>query len=203
MNFSITQNGKELIEEKYNWDENTKTLSTNEDNLVLDFSEYDEVIFNTGDYCTFKTGNYCTFKTGNYCTFDIGDYCTFKTGNYCTFDTGNNCTFKTGNYCTFDTGFDCTFETGSDCTFDTSYNCTFTCKEKCVCIRRDIYEVIEIPENIRRDIYEIIEIPENKTIILNEYGIKGYTHQKRKIVIDSKEIEMSEESYQNLKNSFK
>ena len=125
MKFSITQNGKKLSKRKYNWDENTKILSTNENNLVLNFSNYNGVTFNTG----------------------------------------------------------------SDCTFDTGHSCTFTCGEKCVCIRRDIYEVIEIPEN--------------KTIKLNKYEIKGYSFQlqKRKIVIDGKEIEMSEESYQNLKKS--
>ena len=197
MKFSITQNGEELSKEKYNWDENTQTLSTNENNLVLNFSKYNGVIFNTGDSCTFKTGDSCTFNTGHNCIFDTGSNCTFKTGSdctfdtgdSCTFDTGSNCTFNTGHNCIFDTGRSCTFDTGDSCTFDTGDSCTFTCGEKCVCIRRDIYEVIEIPEN--------------KTIKLNEYGVKGYSFQlqKRKIVIDGKEIEMSEESYQNLKKS--
>jgi len=157
MNFSITQNGKKLSKRKYNWNKDTKILSTNENNLVLDFSEYNGVTFKTGHNCTFKTGNGCIFKTNSNCTFNTGDYCTFKTGYNCTFNIGSSC--------------------------------TFTCREKCVCIRRDIYEVIEIPEN--------------KTIILNKYEIKGYSFQiqKRKIVINGKEIEMSEESYQNLKES--
>jgi hypothetical protein len=83
MNFSVTQNGKSLSKSKYSWDEKTKVFSTDEDNLVLDFSD----------------GSYCTFKTGSYCTFDTGSYCTFKTGSYCTFKTGHNCTFKTGDNC--------------------------------------------------------------------------------------------------------
>ena len=57
------------------------------------------------------------------------------------------------NHITFDTGPFCTFDTGSDCTFKT--------EEKCVCIRRDIYEIIEIPTG--------------KTIKLNGCEIKGYT----------------------------
>ena len=181
MKFSITQNGKELSKRKYNWDENTQTLSTNENNLILNFSKYNGITFKTGHSCTFNTGYSCTFKTGYYCIFN--------TNNNCTFDTGSNCIFKTGHNCIFKTGFDCTFKTGFSCTFETGSNCTFTCGEKCVCIRRDIYKVIEIPEN--------------KTIKLNEYQVKGYSFQlqKRKIVIDGKEIEMSEESYQNLKES--
>jgi len=38
MTFSVTQNGKPLSKKKYTWDPETKTFSTNEVNLVLDFS---------------------------------------------------------------------------------------------------------------------------------------------------------------------
>ncbi len=59
MVFSITQNGKELGKRRYTWDEETKTLSTTEDNLVLDFSNYDAITFITGSECTFDTGSEC------------------------------------------------------------------------------------------------------------------------------------------------
>jgi hypothetical protein len=91
MNFSVTKNGVELSSELYNWDEKTKTFSTNENDLVLDFSGINGLTFKTGSYCTFKTGPGCTFKTYSYCTFDAGSDCTFKTGSDCTFDTGSNC----------------------------------------------------------------------------------------------------------------
>ena len=77
--------------------------------------------------------------------------CTFKTGSGCTFTTGYGCTFKTGYDCTFTTGSICTFTTGSGCTFATDYGC--------VVVRRDVYEIIEIPK---------------ATIKLNKYGVKGY-----------------------------
>ena len=65
--YSITQFGKQLSKSKYTIDEKTKTFSTNEDNLVLDFS---------GEYgWTFDTSYDCTFKTGSNCTFDTGSYC--------------------------------------------------------------------------------------------------------------------------------
>ena len=83
MVFSVTQNGEKLSKDKYTWDEKTKTFSTTESNLVLDFSEYDG--------CTFKTGDECTFDTSYDCTFKTGDSCTFKTGPLCTFKTGDNC----------------------------------------------------------------------------------------------------------------
>ena len=121
----ITQLGKALDKKKYIIDKKSKSFSTTEDNLVLDFSdEYGWV-----------------------------------------FKTGSDCTFKTGSYCTFDTGSDCTFDTGSDCTFDTGYGCTFNTGSNCVAVRRDIYEVIEIPEG--------------KKIKINEYGTKGWKEAEK------------------------
>ena len=122
MNYSITKNGKPLDKKLYTIDEKTKTFSSNESGLVLDFSDEYGWVFDTSFDCTFKTGSYCTFKTG----FD--------------------CTFDTGSGCTFETSFDCTFETSSDCTFDTGSSCIFNTGYKCVVVRRDIYEVIELEE---------------------------------------------------------
>ena len=180
----VLQNGNPLPLDKFEWDEKTNTFSSNEDNLVLDFQGIDYCTFKTGSDCTFDTGFDCTFDTGSYCTFDTGSGCTFDTGFYCTFDTGcdcifdtgsdctfktgsgcifktgSDCTFKTGSDCTFDTGSDCTFKTGFYCTFDTGSDCTFDTEEECVIVRRDIYEVIEIPANTK--------------IKLNEYRVKGY-----------------------------
>ena len=75
LNFSITKNGKELDKTLYEWDEKTRTFSTLENGLVLDFG----------------TGSGCTFKTSFNCTFNTRSYCTFKTGSNCTFDTGSDC----------------------------------------------------------------------------------------------------------------
>jgi uncharacterized cupin superfamily protein len=162
--FSITQYGKELGKSKYSWNEETKTLSTKENYLVLDFSDYDEVTFKTGHSCTFKTGEDCTFKTGESCTFKTGSCCTFKTGDYCTFHTGHSCTFHTGYYCTFKTGDSCTFDTDSDCTFTIGHSCTFKTGDNCVAIRYDVKGINEIPKDI--------------TITFNGYCIPGYTEVK-------------------------
>ena len=187
MNFSVTQYGIPLDPSKYNWDPKTKTFSTDEENLVIDFSDINGVTFKTGDNCTFKTGSYCTFKTLSDCTFKTEDYCTFDTGYNCTFKTGYSCTFNTGSYCTFNTGSSCTFKTEDNCTFKTGSYCTFTCKEDCVIVRRDVFEIIQ-PK------------PE-ETIKLNDFNVKGYTvvNPKRIISIDGKDIEISEESFNNLK----
>ena len=133
----VLQNGKPLPLDKFERDEKTKTFSSNENDLVLDFA-------------------------------GIG-VCTFKTGWNCTFKTEWNCTFKTRDGCTFDTGGNCTFDTGSDCTFKTGSECVV----------------------VRRDVYEIIEIPEGKKIRLNEYGVKGYkvlVKKPKKVVLTMDEI---------------
>jgi hypothetical protein len=143
--FSITQQGKELDKSKYSWNEKTRTLSTKENYLVLDFSDYNNVTFKTGSNCTFNTRSSCTFKTGDYCTFYTSHGCTFKTGSYCIFHTGYSCTLKTGDTCTFTTGAYCTFNTG----------------ENCVAIRYDVIGITVIPKNI--------------TIQFNSSGVSGYT----------------------------
>ena len=152
MNFSVTKNGKTLSKELYDWNEETLVFSSNEDNLVLDFSDCDSVTFKTGNDCTFKTGSNCTFDTGSDCTFNTGSDCVFNTGSDCTFDTLSGCTFKTGDGCTFSTISYCTFNTGYDCTFKTGSDCVI----------------------VRRDVFEVIQVPENEVIKLNSYNVKGY-----------------------------
>ena len=133
IDFSVTKNGKELDKSLYTWDENSKTFSTCENGLVLDFISV----------------NGCTFKTGGDCTFKTDDDCTFKTGDYCTFNTGYDCTFDTGHNCTFDTGYDCTFDTGDCCTFKTDDYCTFKTGEECVAVRRGIFEIIKLEKGVK------------------------------------------------------
>ena len=171
MKFSVTQCGKPLSKDKYTWNEETKTFTSEECDLVLDFYGIDGVTFNTSVDCTFNTGSYCTFNTGSYCTFKTGFRCTFKTGSRCTFKTGSKCTFKTGSGCTFDIGHNCTFDTDSECVI------------------------------VRRDVFEVNQVPENTTIKLNDYQVKGYEIIKdtKTITIDGKEIEISIESFESLK----
>jgi hypothetical protein len=183
----VLKNGEPLSEDLFTWDGNTRTFSSEEDSLVLDFVEQTDCTFKTGWDCTFKTGSGCTFDTSSGCTFDTGSNCTFKTSSGCTFKTGWDCTFKTGSGCTFKTSSGCTFDTSSGCTFDTGSNCTFKTGSGCVVVRRDIYEVIELVEG--------------QTIKLNNYAISGYTviNPEKKIIIDGKDIEISKESFEELK----
>jgi len=140
----VLKDGKPLDLDKFNWDEKTRTFSSSDNGLVIDFKD----IYSY----TFKTGSNCVFNTSSNCVFNTGDNCTFDTGSNCVFNTGDNCTFKTSSYCTFKTGSYCVFNTGDNCTFNVGSNC--------VIIRRDVYEVIEPEENIK--------------IKLNDLGKKGF-----------------------------
>lgn len=196
--FSVTRNGKELDESLYTWDDWTSTFTTEECDLVIDFSGVDEVTFNVGRHCILKTGANCTFKTGFNCAFITGPYCTFNTGSRCTFDTGSYCTFNTGAGCIFKTGYDCTFETsmgctfntGSDCTFNTAstctfktgYECTFNTGSSCTFITEFSCTLITGSKCVvvRRDTFgtdRIIDVertPENEEILLCPINIPGY-----------------------------
>ena len=67
MTYSITQKGKPLEKNKYTLDKKTKTFSSKEENLVLDFSDEYGWTFNTRSECTFNTGSDCTFNVGKDC----------------------------------------------------------------------------------------------------------------------------------------
>jgi hypothetical protein len=71
----VLQNGKPLDLDKFDWDEKTKTFSSNENGLVLDFSDIYGCIFNTGYNCIFNTGYNCIFNTGYNCIFKTGSGC--------------------------------------------------------------------------------------------------------------------------------
>jgi len=97
--YSVIKYGKPLAENKYFFD--GKNFKSNERDLILDFSHFDNVSFHTSYDCNFKTGSNCKFNTGSDCNFETGSDCTFKAGHNCTFHTGSNCTITHGSNCTF------------------------------------------------------------------------------------------------------
>ncbi len=82
------------------------------------------------------------------------------------------------NYCAINCGYYCTINCESSCTINCGHYCTINPKgEECVVVRRDVYEIIEIPEG--------------KKIKLNEYGVKGYkvlVKKPKKVVLTMDEI---------------
>ena len=152
----VLQNNKPLALNKFSWHEKTRTFSSDENNLFINFDGIEGCTFYTNSNCTFYTGSHCTFDTGHSCTFKTDSHCTFKTNFNCTFDTGANCTFDTGSHCTFNTGHSCTFNTGHSCTFDTGSHCVI----------------------VRRDKFEVIQPLANESIKICPRGISGYISQR-------------------------
>ncbi len=87
MQIVVLKNGQIVDSGKYDWNENTKTFSSEEDGLVLDFGSMENV--------TIKVRNFCTIKCGNFCTIKCGSYCTIKCGYSCTINSGDDCTIRT------------------------------------------------------------------------------------------------------------
>jgi len=63
----VLQCGKPLGSRLFTWDEKTRTFSSHESYLVIDFMGIGNCNFETGFDCTFETGPGCTFKTGSRC----------------------------------------------------------------------------------------------------------------------------------------
>lgn len=201
----VTKNGKPLNPSLYSWDEETRTFSTTENGLVLDFTGGHNCTFKTGSNCIFKTGHNCTFKTANNCTFETGSNCIFITGHNCKFKTSSNCIFKTsydcefltGSDCVFKTGFDCKFNTVDDCIFKTSSDCKFLTGFNCIfttghsCKFTTSFDCIFKTGNnsefktafdcviIRRDEFEVIQPLEDEVIKLCPCRTKGYISKRK------------------------
>jgi hypothetical protein len=215
----VLQNGKPLDLDKFNWCELTRTFTSLEDDLVLDFASVVNCNIITGGCCTVKTGGCCTVTTGGCCTVTTrygctvttgygstvttgygctvttGDYSTVTTGNRCTVTTGNRCTVTTEGGCTVTTGDYCTVTTGYDCTVTTEGGCTVTTGERCVIVRRDFFKIIQ-PKSGKK--YQIAPL-----------GVKGYLEDgiysetgKRSMIIDGilSEVISEERNVYTVKN---
>ena len=124
MNIVVSNNGKIVSTELYDWNENTKTFSTNLSELVLDFGEINGVTIKCGIDCTINCGWNCTINSSYSCTINSGSFCTINSGDYCTINCGYYCTIKCGYYCTINSGDSCTINSGSDCTINSDSYCT-------------------------------------------------------------------------------
>lgn len=121
--FTVTQNGKVLPKSKYTWNEKLRHFKSNEKNLVVDFSDVDDL------------------------TVSVGANCEVTVGSYCFLDTYENCKFKTKDHCIFNTNYGCSFDTMGDCIFNTGDNCSFFVGKNCSLIANweDIYTVHMLP----------------------------------------------------------
>lgn len=115
--FRVTKFGKKLSNDLYTWNENTKSFSTNETHLVLEFYGINGVTFKTGYACSFATGHDCSFDTSHSCVFETGSRCMFNVTDACKFDTGSDCVFKAEGACIFEVEERCSLIYNFDAAF--------------------------------------------------------------------------------------
>ena len=164
----VLKNGKPLSLSKFCWDGKSKTFSSREDGLVVDFATMNFATIKCGYYATIDCGFSATIDCGGYATIDCGksatidcgyyatidcgysatidcgDYATIKCGDYATIKCGDYATIKCGGSATIKCGFSVTIDCGGYATIDCGDYATIKCGgSKCVIIRRDNFEVIK------------------------------------------------------------
>ncbi len=94
----VLKDGKSLDPKLYTWDHVTRTFSSIENGITLDFEDMNGITFNTYYNCTFKTDNNCVFYTARGSNFNTGDNCNFNTEDKCTFKVGIGCVIINRNH---------------------------------------------------------------------------------------------------------
>jgi len=196
----VLQNGKPLDLDKFSWNEETKTFSSSEDYLVLDFKEINDCIIKVGSCCTvdnyigfcctITAGNYSFIKAGNSCNIETDAFSNIQARSNCKVTSGNNCiinviancdvnadlycVINANSGCNINASFGCTFNADYDCNFETESDCTFKTGSNCT------FKTGPDCVIVRKDIYEVIELEEGKKIKLNGIGEKGFTYLDEK-----------------------
>ena len=122
MQITVSKNGKIVDSSEYDWNENTKTFSTNSSGLVLDFGELTGVTIKCGNDCTINSGDFCTINSGYDCTIKCGFGCTINSGDSCTINSGSDCTLNSGDSCTIRTYWNTEIVAGKNCILNYIYD---------------------------------------------------------------------------------
>lgn len=96
--YRIIKDWKHLDRSLYTFDEKTRTFSSKENWIIVDFTWRYWITFDVDDYCVIRCGDNCIVRCGSSCFIDVGSFCSVSANNHCTFLAGNNCTFSTGRY---------------------------------------------------------------------------------------------------------
>lgn len=80
----VLQNGKPLALNKFTWNEATKTFSSNENGLVIDFSDIDSATIDCRHSATIKCWDDATINCGYSATIDCWDDATINCGDHAT-----------------------------------------------------------------------------------------------------------------------
>ena len=108
--FTVRKNNKPLDISLYNWDEETGTFSTKENDLVIDFGNADNITFKIG----FRTTIYC----GSGCYINSGSFCKCYVGHGCYLNIGSGCYINSGDFCNINSLVGCNITSGRNSTIN-------------------------------------------------------------------------------------
>jgi uncharacterized protein (DUF2345 family) len=127
----VLQNGKPLALNKFSWDEKTKTFSTNENNVLADFSGIDHVTLTAGGWSTLTAGDNSTLTAGGYSTLRAGNGCTLTAGWQGTLTAGGWSTLTAEDNSTLTAGWQSTLTAGGWSTLTAEDDSTLTARGYC------------------------------------------------------------------------
>jgi hypothetical protein len=93
MTLLILQNGLPINDlSKYQWDAETRTVSSDEDYISIPYQVGSE----EDGFTVTLTGKHCNVHLGSYCSVVIGPFGTVNLDDHCKVQLGENCTCKAG-----------------------------------------------------------------------------------------------------------
>lgn len=121
----ILQKGDALHLNGFEWDSENLIFSSNQCDLIIDFTDMHDI------------------------TIKMGDHCTLTCGRRCIIEAGNNCIIDTQNSCKFNVGKTCIIKTCDNAIINSDSSCTIICREKCVIMPTDDLVLIRRDVSVR------------------------------------------------------
>lgn len=115
----ITQQGKVIPLDKFEWDDLTRELYVPVMDYILDMPDFHNIKLAGVDSSVIKLGNNCNIITGEDCEVICGRNSIIATKSYCTITTSDNSEIRTGIECMVVAGNNCTIYVRDYCGYKT------------------------------------------------------------------------------------
>lgn len=109
----ISKNGSTLDLDKFSWDENTRTLVSEEDTLTMNFIGIDDLTITAKDFCTITTGNNSKIVSGSRSSIRTGLNAKLDVGHQSVVHVGEKSNVLAKDHCIIKGDCRSTFHLGS------------------------------------------------------------------------------------------
>jgi len=196
----ILRKGKTISLNDFTWEDETLTLSSYLNNLVIDFTGINDATIKCGNSATIECGHDATIKCFNYSNIKCGDDATINCRHDATIKCGDDANIKCGigatikcrTGATIKCGYSSTINCGDDATIKCGNSATIECEDsatikcghdatincqghECVIINRYRHEVIQPKKN---------DIIETCPVRIEGHLINGIKDGKPHIIAD-------------------